>query len=77
MVANASWSDDDLLESGSDLDELEITNICLMANSDFDEDAHEVNDSLISYDELFQSLDALIKDSKKVLKKMMNLDKPI
>lgn len=42
MVANSSWNDDDLLESSSNLIELEVTILCLMAKNDSEEKPNEV-----------------------------------
>lgn len=39
-----------------------------MANNDSEEDADEVNEYPISYDELSHAFDALVDDSKNVLK---------
>lgn len=69
LVANASWSDDDLLESELDSKEPEIENICLMENKDSEEDTGEVSDLPISYDELSHVVDTLVEDSKNVLQK--------
>lgn len=66
-LANVSWSNDDLLESGPDSEEPKIVNICLMANSDSEEDADEVSDLPISYDELSHAFNTLVEDLKKVL----------
>lgn len=59
MVSNASWSDDDLLESDSYFEDPDMENLCLMAESDSKEDLDEVNDSLITFDELSHAYDDL------------------
>lgn len=64
MVANATWSDNDLLEDSND--DLEIANLCLIVEEEdrLDDDKPKVDDKPFTYDELLHAFDIVLEDSK-------------
>lgn len=73
MVANTTWSNDDLLE---DLDkDIEIANLSLVAEEDDDleDDEPEVNDKHFTYGELLHAFDRVLEYSKNLMTKYNEL----